>query len=329
MGSISGKKILFIAPQTFGYEKAIVSALEQMGAEVTFHGQLPSDRALVKTFFRVFPKLMWRYSDRYFISWLDNSCPKDIDIVFVVKGEGLSPKFLRYLKNHYPSARMVLYLWDSIENCKHIHSKFPYFDDIASFDPLDCQNNKVFKYRPLFFLDKYLERNLTLSAKGVFFIGTLNGDRPKVISNILKAWEIPVQFDYYLFVRNRLELKLRMLVDKSFQILDQNRLIFEPMKSTSIVEKYNKCCAVLDIEHQNQAGLTMRTFEVLASGKKLITTNKNIGKHEFFDPARILVIDRDNPVVPESFFKLPIEKISEGFINKYSIGGWIADILER
>ena len=47
------------------------------------------------------------------------------------------------------------------------------------------------------------------------------------------------------------------------------------------------CHAVLDIEHPKQVGLTMRTFEVLASGRKLITTNRSIINHEFYDPLRM------------------------------------------
>jgi spore maturation protein CgeB len=99
------------------------------------------------------------------------------------------------------------------------------------------------------------------------------------------------------------------------------------MSAETISQHYNECVAVLDIEHPNQSGLTMRTFEVIASGKKLITTNKKIVEHDFFDPARICVIDRNNPDVPDIFLKESIPVLSEEFIAHYSLRGWILDIM--
>lgn len=325
--NLSGKKVIFFAPKTFGYENAIISEMEHLGAEVTFHAQLPNDHPWVKALFRLFPTLAWRYADRYFISWLKQHGPTSCDLIFVIKGEGLSPNFLGHLKKRYPHAQLVLHLWDSLANCKYIQSKLSYFDNLSSFDPDDCRKMPQFKYRPLFFLDKYLRLGQNHTGSGIFFIGTLNGDRPKVISQLVESNKSFHKFEYWLFVRSLLELKLRKLFDKSLMQIEISHLIFKPMSADTIAHHFDNCAAVLDIEHPKQSGLTMRTFEVLASGKKLITTNKNIEKHEFYDSARICVIDRKNPRISKEFLETPIPGLSKDFITNYSLRGWLRDIL--
>ena len=323
-----GKKIIFFAPVTFGYEKAILQEMESLGAEVLFHSILPSEKPWVKVIFRIFPRIGWIYADIYFISWIKKFGPAQCDFIFVIKGDGLSPKFLKLLRERYPGSRYVMYLWDSIKNCKHVHLKFPSFDELFSFDPYDCLKFSSIKYRPLFFLPKYLKVNSKNLGSGVFFIGTLNGDRPRIISQIFELSDMQQKFKYWLLIRSRVEFILRFLWDKSLRKLDSSRLIYHAITPELIAEYYGECSAVLDIEHPDQSGLTIRTFEVLASEKKLITTNVNIRNHDFYDSARICIIDRKNPVILENFLTSPCPKLPDNFFKKYSLGGWIRDILK-
>lgn len=325
--SLSGKRIVFFGPRTFGYENAIIRELESLGAEVTFHGQLPSDHPWVKAVFRLFPILASKYAERYFIAWSERHCPPTCDYVLVIKGEGLSPDFLLHLKKRYPTARFILHLWDSLSNCPHIREKFRCFDSFSSFDPDDCRINPQFKYRPLFYMDKYLVHDRVDAGEGIVFVGTLNGDRHRVINRLEQALQPPYGIKYFLFVRSRLELALRKLIDSSVRQINALHFIYKPLSAASISQLFGGCAAVLDIEHFNQTGLTMRTFEVIASGKKLITTNKKIAEHDFYDPARICVIDRSAPVIPEGFFEKQTPALSGDFIARYSLRGWIMDIL--
>ncbi|MDP2106872.1 MAG: hypothetical protein Q8J76_12830, partial [Desulfobulbaceae bacterium] len=276
---------------------------------------------------RIFPKLAWRFSDLFFFPWLEKIAPKQCDIILIIKGEGISPNFLKKLRSRYQNAQFILYLWDSLSNCKHIELKFPFFDDYYSFDPSDCKDFPQFTFRPLFFLDKYLTNGNTSEGKGIFFVGTLNGDRPRVISRLLSTLDQQVRFNYFLFVRSRIELALRRLIDKHLRKLGDDRLIFKPISTETLVNHINNCAAVLDIEHPNQTGLTMRTFEVIASGKKLITTNKSILGQDFYDATRIHVIDRVTPIVSNDFLDSELPPLSEDFILKNSLRGWLSAIL--
>ena len=324
---LNGKKILFIGPETFNYEKEIVSELERLGAQVVYRSDKPGSSLILKVLLRIFPRLLWRYSDRIFTQWLATSGPVDCDIVWVIKGEGVSPNFVDLLRKKYINAHFVFYLWDSINNVRDAALKFSRFDRVYSFDPQDCKLHKELVYRPLFFLERY-RSGASADGHGCFFIGTLNGDRPAVIARLIPAFPSRIAFNYWLFVRNRIELLVRQIVDPALRLLDKSRLLDVPMPSSVVSQNFQRSAAIIDIEHPNQIGLTMRTFEVLASGKKLITTNKNIVAHDFYDPSRICVINRNNPEIDPAFFDSQMIPLSSTFYDKYSLNGWIMEILE-
>lgn len=325
--NLNGKNILFIGPETFNYEKEIVSELKCLGAHVAYRNDKPGASFLLKVILRLFPRMLWRYSDKIFTQWLVTSGPVNCDIVWIIKGEGLSPNFMNILRRKYSNAHFVYYLWDSINNVRDAALKFSKFDRVYSFDPHDCQRYKALTYRPLFFLDRY-RSSASIGGNGCFFIGTMNGDRPAVIERLIRIFPKGVELNYWLFIRNRVELFVRWVFDRSLRELDRSRLLDVPMPSSVVSENFQRSAAIIDIEHPNQVGLTMRTFEVLASGKKLITTNKNIISHDFFDPSRICVIDRDSPNIDPVFFDSPMVPLSASFYDKYSLRGWVSDILE-
>lgn len=324
---LKNKKIILFCNKFFGYEKEISRQLRKMGAEVSSRSGQASDNPFSKAFIRLFPRLAWYYTNRLHLSWLKTNGPDSCDLIIIIKGEGLSPKFLKSLRTRYPNAYAILYLYDSILNAKDVELKYPYLDELFSFDPDDCRRKPIFKYRPLFFIEKYLETGNGQGNQRLFFLGTLNGDRPQVIFRLLTSLHHEVIFDYWLFIRTRMELMLRKLVDRSIGKLDPSRFLFKPMSLEMIISCLAECDTVVDIEHTNQTGLTMRTFESLAAGKKLITTNKTIMQHDFYDPKRICVIDRRNPSIPSEFLVSKAPPLSDDFVKRYSLTGWLMEIL--
>ena len=326
---LAGKRILFFCPKFFGYEQSICQELENLGAEVFFRSGQAQEHPWSKALLRLAPTLGWKVADRYYFEWLTTTAPDQCDIIFIVKGEAISPKFLQELRSRYDSAKVILYMFDSIKNYRGMSEKFNFIDEFYSFDPDDCKKMDFFTYRPLFFIDKYLDLTPGESGNGLFFIGTLNGDRPKVIFYLISALDSDIFFNYWLFVRSKVELFFRKLCGATLEKLESTRLIFAPMLHDEIKNHFDNCSAVLDIEHVNQTGLTMRTFEVLASGKKLVTTNHSILSHDFYDPARICLIKRDAPIIPSDFFDSIPAPLPENFVNKYSLRGWILDIFKN
>ena len=69
----------------------------------------------------------------------------------------------------------------------------------------------------------------------------------------------------------------------------------------------------------------MRTFEVLGSGRKLITTNKNIIKEPFYDEEYIYVLDPQKPLINKKFFDNDYKNIPK-VIDNYHIDNWVHNI---
>lgn len=325
---LTGKQVVFIAPKTFGYEVQITEALKKLGATVYFHSDKPNESKWFKAFLRLMPKFVWFYCDYVFSRWLNTTAVKNCDVVFIIKGEGVSIRFLKLLRAKHPNAKFILYMWDSLRNVKYTESKLKCFDKTMSFDPRDCANYPSLQYRSLFYLETYQNKPIAETYNKLFFLGTLNGDRPKVLAEIIQQLDRSIQFNYQLFVRSRVELFFRRFLDKSFETINKENLIFDAINPEVIQKSMSTCTAVLDIEHPNQSGLTMRTFEVLATGKKLITTNQSIVKQSFFDASTILVIDRYQPNIPLSFFEEKARPLPQSFYTENSIVGWLEDILD-
>ena len=70
-----------------------------------------------------------------------------------------------------------------------------------------------------------------------------------------------------------------------------------------------------------QDGFTMRTFETLGAGKKLITTNKNILNEPFFNSNYIAVTDPEHFDVDLNFINNYTYKWNPE-IENYSISNW-------
>ena len=72
----------------------------------------------------------------------------------------------------------------------------------------------------------------------------------------------------------------------------------------------------------------MRTMEALAAKAKLITTNGEVVKYDFYDPADILVIDRENPAIPAEFLTTAYKDIPEEIVEKYSLTNWVKTLMD-
>jgi len=60
--------------------------------------------------------------------------------------------------------------------------------------------------------------------------------------------------------------------DKGFKGIKYSELSYKPLKEDDVIEIMAKSKVIIDINHDLQTGLTSRTFETLASCKKLLTT---------------------------------------------------------
>ena len=107
----------------------------------------------------------------------------------------------------------------------------------------------------------------------------------------------------------------------------ENIKVVKDYISLEEVMNYMECSSILlDIQKENQEGLSFRVFEALGYEKKLITTNKDIVNYDFYNPNNILIIDRENPHIPKTFLNTSYSTVSENIIKKYRRESWIQQV---
>lgn len=330
MHSLNGKKILYIGPMFFGYEKAIKTVLEnQFGAQVDFYDDRPANDLWTKIFIRLKLKtLIKRKIDTYYTSIFNAINDISYDYVFVVSPETLSVNELTTLKNLQQNATFILYMWDSFDN-KNSFNTLHLFDRVVTFDNHDAQKYHL-HFHPLFYIETYAKiPSKELLDYDVCFIATAHSDRYLVAKKVKMQLErLSLKMFSFLYLNTKLMYWGRRLFLKKYNYGPLADFSFTPMSQEEIISLISKSKAILDINHPSQVGLTMRTFEALGANKKLITTNKNIMLYDFYNPSNIAIIDRDDPLIDTHFFDSPYIPLDKEVYEKYSLYNWIDTVFD-
>lgn len=330
MEILKNKNILLFVPRGRGiYGSGIYKELEYFGAKVKIYDERPSENTFTKVILRLSKRIISPYLNNYYKRIIRNNIDINFDYIFVIRGEGLTPKIANKFKFIYPNAKRILYLWDSLKS-NDVRNLFPHFDFIFSFDHEDAEANSEIHFRPLFYLPIYRELASKKTREvDLTFIGTVHSNRYHIIKSIERKFlNSNIKTLFYFYFPSKILYYRKKLLDRSFRDSKLSDFKFQLIGSAHVAKLLSESHASLDIEGLGQTGLTMRTIELLGLKRKLITTNKNIKLYDFYDENNILVIDRDDPIIDVGFIKSEYEELSEEIYNKYSLNGWITEIFK-
>lgn len=322
--NLGGKKILFLSPNFFGYEKAIQKRLEELGGKVDFYNERPSDSALSKGIIRVKSSFYQRKINRYYRRILEEIKAEQYDFLLLIKGESIPLFFLEKFRNANPKSLMIFYSYDAVSECPKARKLYPYFNQNFTFEPSDAQKYNL-HFRPLFFLEEYVNSSVKYPLKyHISFVGSAHTDRYLVGEKARKEAErLNLASFFYYYAPGKLVFKLKKFFDKNLQKFDDKKLSFKKLSHSEIRDIYENSFAVLDVNKPFQAGLTMRTFEALASGKKLITTNSDVKNYPFYSEDNIYILDREHISLKPEFFEKPFRNLEQAVFEKMSLDSWI------
>jgi hypothetical protein len=247
------------------------------------------------------------------------------DHVLIVKGESLTPSIIDLIKQKHSRGKVFLYLWDGIKNSTGALRNAHHVDRVFTFDPQDADEFK-FTLLPLFYVEavnKSVLSQPTAFKWHMSFIGSIHGDRLTVIDRVKKTLPRPDCFFIFVYFPSKLLFYFRKFFDSSFSSFHENELSLNSIPKDKAQDIFNSSNAVLDIQHLNQTGLTMRTLEVLSLGKKLITTNETIKIYSFYDERCICVIDRKNPIIDDAFFKSEVPNDYKNLLKPFELAQWV------
>lgn len=230
----------------------------------------------------------------------------------------------------HPEAKLIIYHWDSIANNGNALRILPVFDRAFSFDKPDCEKLGI-RFLPLFYLNDYekLANKNNKYEYDLLFVGTVHCDRYALLQQVLKQVERSgKRCFFYMFFQSRILYYKMKLQNKNLRGTSIRDFRFTPLDKNSLLELYRKSQAIIDIQHPKQTGLTMRCIETMGSKRKLITTNPHIKEYDFCNKNNILVIDREKPVIPSEFLKLPYREIPSEIYRQYRIDHWLQTIFD-
>jgi hypothetical protein len=328
MRSLEDKRVLLVIPKFFGYDQEIKSEIERRGAQVDMLPDRPFNAPMMAALTKFNTGLVLPFADNLYRKLLVQYGATHYDIIFVVNGQTLSSDMLGSLRVSFPNARFILYMWDSMDNRKGIIANLPFFDETFSFDP---QSSKQFgmNLRSLFYSKVFecpVQEDFDFHLS---FVGTAHSDRYSVVKHLSQGLDPMLSTYWYLFLQAPWVLSVNRILKPSMRKAKKDEFYFIPMKKEELRSIFMRSKAVLDIEHPNQRGMTMRTFETMGAQKKLVTTNVLIADYDFFDARNICILDRKNPKIQKDFLESPLVPLAPDIYKRYSIEGWLDEITKN
>lgn len=343
-------RVLLLTPEFYGIEKTIKSALEKSGFEVIwfdnktlqfdFHGKNSKFKVLRRICFSLLSP-----HKRYLRRELKKIENLKFDILFSINAQIICPFLFRKLKSLNPRLYSVLYLWDSF-SMYNWTKELKLFDRVYTFDRADSIKYHI-NYKPNF----YIKRDINTGQKNkydLFFVGKFSPARLALIDKIIdladktgiryffKLWPA-----YKIFVHNHFIYTLFKIMNSksswiknytlNFQavegILKRDYLVTRSLKHDELADHFSGSNVILDLPYQGQTGYTHRLIQAIANGKKVITTNSNITKEDFYNSEQVQIIDCKNPELDTSWIrKKSVFPVSNCF-SELELSEWLKSII--
>jgi hypothetical protein len=321
--------VLFISPAFFGYEESICNAIVKAGYTVDFFDERTSNKSVLKAIFRVWKNLLSYSINKYYKGILKNINQKKYTHFLLIKGEVVPVWFIKAFKKLNPTAKLIYYTYDSFNN-NNQNALFilEHFDGCYSFDFEDVKRYPIFKLKHLFFTEEFLVQSKSPDKKYLIsFVGTLHSTRYKIVKDLFNGIDNVFVFFYS---PAKWFFNIEKILKKDHKKIDLSEVSFSKISKEGVANIFKSSKVVLDIQRTGQTGLTMRTFEVLASGAILATTNTFIKQTEFYNPSFIVVCENLNGEglveLREKIRQIP--QLSMPLFNRndqYYIDNWIRE----
>lgn len=238
------------------------------------------------------------------------------DYTLMINAYIYSDSLLRFIKEKTLQS-CVNYQFDGLHRFPKIHESIPLFDHFYVFDEHDTNHTAHLVKPATNFYFPHLYKDLPIPQYDFYFMGSHHPSRLNEI-NDFADWAINHGFtlDFTIIGKNIRSHYLPQIHVKNDLISFRDNIISS--RNSHILVDF-----VID-EHK---GLSFRAFEALGMGKKLITTNAEVKKYDFYHPDNIFIWSGENLDDLEDFLQHPYHPIPVEISKQYAFGNWIKRIL--
>lgn len=311
------RKILVIAPYAFGYTAHIAEALKRKGFEnakiVYLDYPKFSYKGILHKAENFFRKLFTgkNLKKEFVNDRIRETLAREgmQDFIFMIRPDMLNDALLSEVKA--TTKRLVAYYYDSTRRFPRKNDIAHFFDKVYTYDRLDAEN---YGYE---FLTNYIFKEAESPTFDYQFFNISTHDYRFPLLEKLGAYLKKHQYSYLIEIYTPDDIK-----SNDVQIIHTQKSVAE-VEALILRSKI-----IVEIQREEQVGLSFRIFEALGFRKKLITTNKDIVNYDFYNPQNILVLDEDDIEIPADFVESPYTDPDPQVLDKYRIDNWVERVFE-
>lgn len=328
--SEANKRLLLLIPSFHNYEHRIVEMAESLGYQCLRLDERIGNSVCQKTLTRLgIAQKIRPVMEHYLANLVKTGRDFNPDVVLVINTETLNEKTVAKLRAALPRARFLIYMWDSSTKKRVTRGMYARFDRAFSFDPEDCERVDILHHIPLFHLNDRMDWHTTREggdfAYDCTFVGTARMRRMSILARAAKRLAAQgKRFYFYLYapsLPHYIGYRVLQVLTNYRGIVSRKSIPYETYQA--IIARSASC---IDIEQSDQKGLTMRTLEVVFSGRPLITTNRWVSQYDFYREFPISVFD------PTGELEIPTGRptqVASRLFAKYSLRNWLESILDE
>ncbi|WP_423607203.1 hypothetical protein [Sphingomonas sp. MS122] len=314
-------RILFIAFDYYAYTDRIEAEMRAQGHSVR-RFPIEPEGAINRALRRYAKARHQRALDAHHARIFEAIRGQTFDRVVFLQAHQYSHDNLRALREAQPDAVFTLYNWDSLKTHDY-RPQLPFFDRAATFDPVDAAALGI-AYLPLFALPEFYEvaANRAAPAHDIYFVGSMH--------SLARFEAVKRLHDHCKAAGLRLKLYLHCSPPRMLQLLRRGQwlpgMTLRSIGTDGILDMMRASAGVFDFASQQQSGLTMRVFENLAAGMKIIATNPQIAREPFYSPDRILLLENLDFAPVKAFLAEPLH--DPRAFEEYSLSNWLRRLLD-
>ncbi len=322
-GAARRGKILLFMTTFYNYHLDVQEALKKQGWDVTWFSDKVDPNSAERLLNKIAPEFLDGKFDRYFDNAVESVKQVKFDRILIIFGAAfMKAHHIEKLRRTFPGVPLTYYAWDSVVNFPRIKTLFSLADHAYTFDSEDAETYGV-GHLPLFFVKRNREETVC-----EYDASTVMSFYYEKYHSLKRIYDRLSQGDRKIYMFLRLtggvyRLKMKLLHRHIFKDLPAEAFSVESLPKEETLRIFAHSRAIIDCPLPGQNGLTMRTFEVLACNKKLITTNKKIANYDFYTPNNILIVEDENTPIPDEFFTTPFD-VNYEISDAYSVDSFVA-----
>ena len=329
MSVFKDKSIMVLMPADVGIHVEVRRGLEQLGFRVKMATGLPERfryRGLGERLRNLLHKAIGDrgYKRRLVQAQMQHQVDRTIDeagrvdFTLVIRADCFTHAQLEKARRN--SGRCYGYHWDGFNRFPGIEERLRYFHRFYVFDPADVRPAAGVGHADNFWFDRIAGDAATAEPDvDVYFVGTYDGRAPFLLTTFERLRRQGQTVRAIIAGRN--PGPRPDIADVSFPA--------DGITYSENLDLLPSARILLDVPHLDvHQGLSLRVFEALGAGKKLITTNPQVLRCDFYHPDNVHLLTDDDEALAR-FLAAPAVPVASDLRLRHSFSAWLRRVLEQ